>query len=183
MDHFYIITGGPGSGKTTLLNALKQQGYQHSQEAGRHIIQDQLKIGGKALPWLDPAFFAEMMLSWEMRSHLLATQETSDRPYFFDRGMADIAGYLTLSGLSVPDHVHQAVHHHTYNRTVFIAPHWPEIYQLDNERKQTPQEAERTFAFMVQTYQAYGFTLLHLPKTDIKARVEFMLSHISPSHS
>ncbi|MBX8784861.1 AAA family ATPase [Ochrobactrum sp. GRS2] len=177
MDHFYILTGGPGSGKTTLLNVLKQRGYQHSQEAGRHIIQDQVKISGKALPWLDPALFAEMMLSWEMRSHLLATQTTSDRPYFFDRGMADIAGYLTLSGLPVPDHVHQAVKHFRYNKTVFIAPHWPEIYQVDEERKQSPQEAERTFEAMLAVYQDYGFTLMELPKADVEARADFILAH------
>lgn len=178
MDHFYIVTGGPGSGKTTLLNSLKTLGYQHSQEAGRHIIQGQVKIGGKALPWLDPAFFAEMMLSWEMRSHLLATEATSDGPYFFDRGMADIAGYLTLSGLSVPDHVHQAVKHYTYNKMVFIAPHWPEIYQGDEERKQSADEAERTFNAMVQTYQSYGFTFRELPKSDVETRVAFVLEQI-----
>ncbi len=178
MDHFYILTGGPGSGKTTLLNGLKTHGYQHSQEAGRHIIQDQVKIGGKALPWLDPACFAEMMLSWEMRSHLLASEIASERPYFFDRGMADIAGYLTLSGLPVPDHVHQAAQQYAYNKTVFIAPHWPEIYQGDEERKQSADEAERTFDAMVQTYQAYGFTLRELPKADVETRVAFVLAQI-----
>lgn len=178
MDHFYIITGGPGSGKTTLLNSLKKHGYQHSQEAGRHIIQDQVKIGGKALPWLDPACFAEIMLSWEMRSHFLASEAGSDRPYFFDRGMADIAGYLSLSGLAVPDYVHQAVKNYTYNKTVFLAPHWPEIYQGDKERKQSADEAERTFHMMLETYQSYGFSLCILPKADIETRVAFVLAHI-----
>ncbi|MDR0253497.1 MAG: AAA family ATPase [Brucellaceae bacterium] len=178
MDHFTIITGGPGSGKTTLLNALHQRGYLHSQEAGRHIIQDQVRIGGKALPWLDPAFFAELMLSWEMRSHLLASETAADKPYFFDRGMADIAGYLTLSGLPVPEHVHQAVQQYSYNKTVFIAPHWPEIYQGDTERKQSLQEAKRTFDAMAATYRAYGFTLLELPKAGVEARADFVLSQI-----
>ncbi len=176
MDHFYILTGGPGSGKTTLLNGLKACGYHHSQEAGRHIIQDQVKIGGQALPWLNPSFFAEMMLSWEMRSHFLAAEVPADKPYFFDRGMADIAGYLTLSNLPVPDHVHQAVRQYAYNKTVFIAPHWPEIYQKDDERKQSPDEAEHTFDAMMQTYQAYGFRLLELPKADVETRINFVLT-------
>lgn len=179
MDHFYILTGGPGSGKTTLLNALRARGCNHSQEAGRHIIQDQVKIGGKALPWLNPQLFAEMMLTWEMRSHLLATETSSEKPYFFDRGMADIAGYLTLSGLPVPDHVQQAIRQYAYNKTVFIAPHWPEIYRQDEERKQSADEAERTFYAMAEAYQNYGFSLLELPKSDVQTRADFVLDTIN----
>lgn len=181
MDHFYIITGGPGSGKTSLLNALALSGYQHSQEAGRHIIQDQVAIGGTALPWLNPALFAELMLAWEMRSYAIAISEQRSQPYFFDRGMTDIAGYLTLCALPVPAHVSQAVQRYSYNKTVFIAPHWPDIYEADEERKQSLDEAERTFDAMASTYQHYGFNLLELPKADIKTRLGFVLNHIQQS--
>ena len=180
MDHFYIITGGPGSGKTSLLNALLQKGYQHSQEAGRHIILDQMAIAGTGLPWSSPAFFAELMLAWEMRSYAIALNEPRAHPYFFDRGMADIAGYLKLCNLPIPTHVTQAVQRYNYNKTVFIAPYWPEIYEKDTERKQSLSEAERTFEAMVATYQANGFTLLELPKADLETRLSFVLNHIQP---
>ena len=65
---FHIITGGPGSGKTTLIDALAAQGFHHMPEAGRAIIRDQIAIGGGALPWADRGAFAELMLSWELRS-------------------------------------------------------------------------------------------------------------------
>lgn len=68
-QHFIIISGGPGSGKSTLIDALEQLGFSRTMEAGRAIIQDQVTIDGKALPWDDRALFAELMLSWEMRSH------------------------------------------------------------------------------------------------------------------
>lgn len=179
MDHFYIITGGPGSGKTSLLQALQQRGFAHSQEAGRYIIQDQVRIGGGALPWSNPQLFAEMMLSWEMRSHLLARDSNPEKPYFFDRGMADIAGYLQLCGLPVPSHTDQAIKQFCYNKTVFIAPHWPQIYQHDEERKQTLAEAENTYLTMLNTYRSYGFTLRALPKTTIEQRADFVLEYIS----
>jgi predicted ATPase len=38
-------------------------------EAGRAIIQDQISIGGSALPWADQSDFAELMLSWELCSY------------------------------------------------------------------------------------------------------------------
>lgn len=80
-----ILTGGPGSGKTTLINALKNKGYSCSLEAGRAIIQDQILIEGNGLPWIEPEAFAQLMLSWELRSWHEATN--TEAPYFYDRGL------------------------------------------------------------------------------------------------
>ena len=66
-QRLFVVTGGPGSGKTTLIDALAQAGCARSIEAGRGVIQDQVAIGGPALPWRDPQAFAELMLCWEMR--------------------------------------------------------------------------------------------------------------------
>src|SRR5690606_37036756 len=95
-DRFFVLTGGPGSGKTTLVKALGASGFRSTVEAGRAVIRDQVAIGGPALPWNDPTLFAELMLSWEMRSHTIASADIG--PFFFDRGLPDIAGYLRLSG-------------------------------------------------------------------------------------
>ena len=40
--------------------------------------------------------FAELMLSWEMRSYRMAEETTG--PVFFDRGVTDLIGYLNLVG-------------------------------------------------------------------------------------
>jgi predicted ATPase len=50
-DHLHVITGGPGSGKTSLIDALSAGGIRHMPEAGQAIIQDQVDVGGTALPW------------------------------------------------------------------------------------------------------------------------------------
>lgn len=71
--------------------------------SGRGIIQDQVAIGGRALPWNDPAVFAEHMLTWEMRSYHIAEQSAGR--VFFDRGVPDVAGHLRLMKLPVPEHV------------------------------------------------------------------------------
>ena len=67
-------------------------GFATSPEAGRGIIRDQMAIGGSALPWQDQALFAELMLSWEMRSWQAALRRAG--PVFFDRGVPDTLGYL-----------------------------------------------------------------------------------------
>lgn len=174
-----VFTGGPGSGKTTLLDALEQQGFARSQEAGRAIIQDQLAIDGPALPWRDPAAFAESMLGWELRSYRLAQAHRG--PVLFDRGVPDIIGYLRLCDRPVPDHLQRAAQRFRYRREVFVAPFWPEIYRQDDERRQSPEEAERTFHAVSGAYVDCGYTLVMLPKTDVAGRVAFVLDHLRDS--
>lgn len=103
---FYIITGGPGSGKTTLIDSLRSRHHTCSVEAGRGIIQDQMLIHGRALPWMDPLLFAELMLAWEMRSYHLAKQ--SSGPVFFDRGVPDVLRYLRLTNIPALEHMRKA---------------------------------------------------------------------------
>ena len=128
-QRFFVLTGGPGSGKSALIEALQQCGYPRSLEAGRGIIHDQMLIGGRALPWGDPILFAELMLCWEMRSYDIAQHQTG--PVFFDRGVPDVVGYLRLLGRPVPEHMQKAVDAFRYNRRVFIAPPWREIFRRD----------------------------------------------------
>lgn len=173
-DRFFIITGGPGAGKTTLLDALAVRGYHRTVEAGRAIIQDQTAIDGPALPWRDPACFAEAMLVWDMRSYRMA--EAQPGPVFFDRGVPDLIGYLRLMGLPVPAHMMRAAAQFRYNRLVFVAPFWPEIFATDHERKQSPEEARRTCQTLMDTYQELGFELAMLPQASVEERVRFVLA-------
>ncbi|MGC1676880.1 MAG: AAA family ATPase [Candidatus Binataceae bacterium] len=172
-DRFFVVTGGPGAGKTTLIDALARNGYARSVEAARAIIQDQVAIGGRALPWCDPAMFTEMMLAWEMRSYHLACE--ADGPVFFDRGIPELAGYLRLVGQPVPAHVEKVVETFRYNRRVFLAPLWPEIYTQDSERKQTLEDAERSYNAIVEAYTQYGHELIEIPRVSVEERVRFVL--------
>lgn len=176
MDRFVVITGGPGSGKTSLIGALTRAGYAHTVEAGRAIIQDQVAIDGPALPWRDPLAFAELMLSWEMRSYRLAEETTG--PVFFDRGVTDLVGYLALVGQPVPAHITRAVERFRYNRRIFVAPPWPEIYVQDAERKQTAEEAVRTHRALVTAYSNCGYDLVSLPLVSVEERMRFVLDDI-----
>lgn len=175
-ERYFVLTGGPGSGKTTLLAALARQGCACMPEAGRGIIQDQMEIDGRALPWRDPLAFAEMMLCWDMRSHRLAADQP--RPVVFDRGVPDVIGYLRLQGLEPPAHMHRAAELFRYNRRVFILPPWPDIYRQDAERRQTPEEAERTYRAMVTIYAECGYELVEVPRMTVTERTGFLLARM-----
>lgn len=174
-NRFFVLTGGPGSGKTTLIEALAGAGHNVTVEAGRGIMKQLLAIDGAALPWRDPAAFAELMLSWEMRSYTMA--QGASGTVYFDRGVPDVLGYLKLTGLSVPDHVTRATHQLRYNTKVFILPHWPEIFTQDAERRQGLDEAKRTHEAMIETYDALGYDLLEVPKAPVADRLAFVLAH------
>lgn len=176
-SQMHVITGGPGSGKTSLIEALAAQGLNHMPEAGRAIIQDQVDIGGTALPWADREAFAQMMLAWELRSYREAID--SPGPVIFDRGIPDVIGYLKLCELPVPPTLQRAARQRRYARKVFIAPFWPEIFRQDSERKQTPAEAEATYSAMVDAYTDLGYDLVALPMASVAARAAFVLASIA----
>ena len=178
-DHLFVITGGPGSGKSSLVAELAVAGVATMTEAGRAIIRDQVAIGGDALPWGDRAAYAELMLGWDLRSHreALALAE----PVVLDRGVPDVIGYLRLCGLPVPAHIARAGAEFRYSRTVFIAPHWPEIYARDAERKQDEAEAAATHDMMARVYVELGYDPVPLPLAGVTERVEFVRARIEPS--
>jgi predicted ATPase len=175
-ERFFVLTGGPGSGKSTLIEALAAGGVRTMPESGRAIIQDQVAIGGQALPWADRSAFAELMLTWEMRSYREAL--AGDGPVAFDRGVPDVLGYLRLCGLAIPEHVRKAAEVFRYHRRVLIAPPWAEIFGTDTERKQSFEEAVATYRVLVETYEALGYELISLPLVPVEERVRFVLAEI-----
>jgi len=175
-ERFYVVTGGPGAGKTSLLEALRARGLSCTSEAGRGVIQDQVRIHGGALPWNDPLLFAELMLCWDMRSHHEAMAHA--KPVFFDRGVPDVLGYLRLVGAPIPEHVRNAASAFRYNPRVFVAPPWRDIFQQDRERKQDFDEAVRTYDSLVATYRDLKYRLVELPRAPVSERVNFVLGQI-----
>ena len=72
----------------------------------------------------------------------------------------------------------QAAERFRYNRRVFVAPPWPAIYTRDAERKQTPEEAVRTYEALVTAYTKCGYELVSLPLVSVEERVRFVLAEI-----
>jgi len=172
---FHVVTGGPGAGKSTLIAALAHAGFAVVAEAGRAVIREQQASGGDALPWRDRAAFAHAMLARDLAAY--DAHRAASAPVFFDRGIADVVGYLRLEGLPVPEAMLSAARARRYAR-VFICPPWPDIYVTDAERKQTPETAARTYDAMVEAYTGLGYPLIEVPRASVAARIDFMLEAI-----
>jgi predicted ATPase len=176
-ENYYVITGGPGMGKTSLIDELRHRGYTCVPETGRDIIQQQVVNGGNALPWGDRSEFARLMFRQSVLD--FTQQATWPAPVFFDRGIADTIGYLELCGLPVPEEMRTTARALCFNTQVFMTPPWEEIYCHDKERKQSFEEAVRTYEMIKQVYFLLGYTIVTLPKTTIAARIEFILASIN----
>ncbi|MFA9371977.1 MAG: AAA family ATPase [Labilibaculum antarcticum] len=170
----YIITGGPGSGKSTLLDKLSELGHQCFEEISRVVIQEQHQIGGDKVPWQNLSEFAEICFE---RMSIQLYECKSERKCFFDRGLPDIIAYVKRGGLPVPPkYFHQS---DQYNKTVFLAPPWKDIFINDTERPESFEDAVEISIFLRNTYEELGFTVIELPKFSVADRVQFIENYLS----
>jgi predicted ATPase len=175
-----VISGGPGAGKTTLLGELERRGFSYVAEVARQIIQEQMREGGDALPWGDRARYGELMLERSIASY----QEYSPREFastkvtFFDRGIPDSLCYARLVGLPEGKIV-EACRKYRYARRVFLAPPWREIYAMDAERKQSYDEAVKTYEGMARVYEDCGYEVVEIPRVTAEERADFILSMLA----
>ena len=171
-----IISGGPGSGKTTLLEALKEKGFNCSDEISRQLIQEQVALDTDCLPWKNLASFTDLTLErmiFEFEKAALSSQYT-----FFDRGIPDIVAYLKVGQLEISDRQRRALETYPYHPYVFMAPPWESIYINDAERWQTFEEASKLYHALAETYLSAGYQIIELPLCPVENRVEFILKKL-----
>ncbi len=176
MNNFIVFTGGPSSGKTTVLNYLKGLGYQCANEVGRKVIQQQVEMEGKALPWDDKTAFRDEMMREEIGNY--RSHKDTEELVFFDRSIIDSYGYSMLESLAVSSELIEYCSSLAYHKKVFMFPPWESIFANDVERKQDFSEAVATFREMASAYEKFGYTLVEVPKASVEQRVEFILAMV-----
>jgi len=176
-----VISGGPGAGKTTLLFELERRGFRCAAEVARQIIQEQMRDGGDALPWGDRERYCRLMLERSVASYReqAATGTTFAGSTFFDRGIPDTLCYARLIGSPLTDEILTACQGYRYTTLAFLAPPWQEIYATDVARKQSYDEAVRTYGLMVEAYVDCGYEVVEIPRVDPAQRADFILSMLS----
>ncbi len=177
-ENFYVITGGPGVGKTSILEELLKSGYEVVPEIAREIIRDQMKVNGEGLPWKNKELYTDLMLKASVDSYVEAFNNSSTSILFFDRGILDTLCYAQMVGIRISDEMNEMVNSYLYNKRVFILPPWLEIYQTDDERKQTWEEAVFTYEKMKETYTKYGYEIIEVPKGSVENRRDFILENL-----
>ncbi len=175
MNSKYIITGAPGTGKTAIINALIEKGYNCAKEISREIIAEQLATGGDILPWKDQIAFENHIATLRAQQY---HKIPKDKLCFFDRSSIDCIAYLDANKIETTTEIAEAIKECVFNKNVFIAPFWKEIYINDKERVEDIESAINIERSLIKTYEKLGYTLIEIPKTSIKERVDFILSKI-----
>lgn len=178
VDRFIVISGCSGGGKSTLLDTLARRGFAIVEEPGRRIVREELARAGYALPWVDAEAFLHRANAMALEDREAAATETSDL-VFFDRGLIDAA--VALAHLTGRDVLTPLAHPHRYNRRVFLAPPWREIFVNDTERHHSFEDAVAEYGRLLNGYAALGYQTLALPKTAVEERADFVLAEVGYS--
>lgn len=175
-DRFVVLSGCSGGGKSTLLAELAGRGYAVVDEPGRRIVREELDRGGQALPWADAEAFLRRAVVKALEDRRQA--EAQAGWVFFDRGLIDaISGLEDMTGEPALAEFGQA---HRYNRTVFLTPPWPEIYETDAERKHGFEQAVTEYGRLVRDYARLGYQTVEVPKRPVGERADFVLARLAP---
>src|ERR1035437_7543286 len=136
----FVITGGPGFGKSVLIEKFRKLGYQVGSEIAREIISQQISEGGGLLPWKDATEFEKYVT--EKRVEFIKSIDIGSIA-FSDRGLPDQVAFSWYKGKEISSQLNVALGENRYAKKVFLTPPWPQIFQNDQIRTETFEEAER----------------------------------------
>jgi predicted ATPase len=170
-----VISGCSGGGKSALLAELGRRGHVTVEEPGRRIVREELLGDGSALPWVDGAAFARRAIALALADRDAASCALGW--VFFDRGLIDAAAALQhRTGEPTLAAFGQA---HRYHHRVFLAPHGPEIYVTDAERRHGLDRAIAEYERLLNIYPSLGYEVTILPKISVPERADFVLNALA----
>ena len=147
------------------------------EEISRQITLEAQEKGIEQLFLEDPLLFSEHLLLGRQKQFLEA-DTLQEEIVFFDRGLPDVVAYLDYLESSYPDSFKTVCSQHIYDK-VFILKPWKAIYEQDNERYETFEQALVLHDFLVKTYTGYGYSIINTPYGTVDERMDFILNHLN----
>ncbi|BDD02576.1 hypothetical protein AUTU_00590 [Aureibacter tunicatorum] len=143
------------------------------EEASRKVIMREQNNNGTGTPWQDMNKFSCLVYQQTMKD--LQSRKDS---IFCDRSLLDNAAYLQYADLKNEIFLEEFDYDRYYQRKVFFAPSWEEIYEQDEQRPEKFEELNGLDKVLIDTYRQKGYDLIFLPKKSVIERVEFVLQHV-----
>lgn len=171
-----VITGGPGSGKTALIKYLEDQGHQVMHEISRQVILEAQKEGIEQLFLENPILFSKKLLEGRLKQ-FMEGENCQAETLFYDRGMPDVTAYMDFVDTPCPNTFSETCLTYKYDK-IFVLPPWEEIYEQDNERYESFEQAEELYSFLKNSYENYGYKTYEVPEGSIKERANFIISKV-----
>lgn len=171
-----VITGGPGTGKSSIINELSKRGFTCFEEVSRQVILDARKNGDDQLFLTQPLLFSELLLEGRLKQFKDA-EKSHKSVVFLDRGLHDVVAYMDYVNETYPESFVNTCKNNRYDLVYVLEP-WEAIYQQDNERYESFDQAKEIHKHLVKTYQNYGYELNNVPFDSIEARVDYILNAV-----
>lgn len=172
-----VISGGPGSGKTTLVSQLEAQGHPCMHEISREITIQAQKEGIEQLFLADPILFSQKLIDGRLLQFSEGT--TYKVPIlFYDRGMPDVTAYMDYLKTPYPESFAKTCVQYRYDQ-VFLLPPWEHIYEQDNERYESFEDAEKIYQHLYLGYQKYGYDIYEVPVGSVQNRIAYILENLN----
>lgn len=164
----YIITGAPGTGKTTLIEALKNQ-HACIHEVSRKVIVAEQAMNSDGVPWKNVSKFTELVYQAS-----IAALNANPNALLTDRSILDLIAYLQIAGKLIPPTLEDFPYHSKYEKIVFFAPAWQDIFHQDMQRLQSFSYCLELEKALKQNYIERGFEIMKLPKESVANRVNYI---------
>ncbi|CAM1371058.1 ATPase [Tenacibaculum litopenaei] len=177
MQQKIVLIGGPGTGKSSILNEFIRRGYECMPEISREVTLKAQEEGIDQLFLEKPLLFSQLLL--EGRELQYQNSLKSDNKYiFFDRGVPDVHAYMNYLGTDYPEDFLQKSKACKYDKVFMLAP-WEEIYQSDNERYETFEQAVKISSFLHEAYSEIGYDIIDVPFGTVDERCDFILASLA----
>jgi predicted ATPase len=171
-----VITGGPGTGKSSIINELLKRGFICFEEVSRQVILEARKNGDDQLFLTQPLLFSQLLLKGRL-NQFEAAENSENKFVFLDRGLHDVLAYMDYIDEPYPSEFETTCKDNRYDLVYVLEP-WESIYQQDNERYETFDQAKEIHKNLVNTYKNYNYNLNTVPFDTVEARVDFILNAI-----
>jgi predicted ATPase len=174
-----VITGGPGTGKTSLVKQLEANGFFCYHEIIRDLTSEAINSSdaksfeSNPLVFVDDPFaFNQRLLDGRLLQFKKASATGGD-VVFFDRGLPDVLAYMDYFGQEYGHDFVEACRLNRYDQVIVLPP-WESIYQSDEERFESFEEANAIHQELVRTYSAFDYAPVTLPYGTLEERGSFV---------
>ena len=183
MQEKIVITGGPGTGKTSIIKELDKRNYFCYQEVIRELTLEAKNEGNLEDLSTNPIAKVNDALGFNLKllngriNQYKDSKNLKDKIIFFDRGVADVLGYMDYFKQSYDAIFTDACKENKYTR-IFLLPPWEEIYISDNERFESYDEAVEIHHALKKIYEVFGYEIIEVPFGTIKERTDYILESL-----
>ncbi len=183
MQKKIVITGGPGTGKTSIIKELNKRNYFCFHEVIRELTLEAKNDGSLQDLSTNPIAKVNDSLSFNLKLLNGRIQQYKDsntlenKMVFFDRGIADVLGYMDYFKQPYDQYFIDACERNKYSK-IFILPPWKNIYISDNERFESYEEAVEIHYALKKIYEFLGYEIMEVPFGTIEERTDYIIESL-----